>query len=313
MKIKSDLVSSLPKTKAVRNTRFDTLILNILGYTFLSVGAMICLLPFVMIISSSITAETTILREGYKLLPKDISWEAYRLIFERPGDILNAYKITIIVTVIGTLLSLFFMSMTAYILQRKDFKWRNHIAFYFFFTTLFHGGLVPYYILVTNYLNLQNTLSIQILPMIMNVFYIIVMKAFISSGIPKEITESARIDGAGDFYIYIRLILPLSKPALASIGLLTALAYWNEWFTPMLFISDDRLVPMQYYLYRTLENFMAIKTAMYGSGQVVNTASVPEQSLKMAMTFLAAGPIILVYPLIQRYFVQGMTIGAVKG
>lgn len=303
----------LSETGTIKNKRLDILILNIVGYTFLSVGALICLLPFVMVLSSSFTAEQTILKEGFQLFPKDFSWEAYRLIFERPIDIINAYKITIIVSVVGTVLSLFLMSMTAYILQRKDFKWRNHIAFYFFFTTLFHGGLVPFYILVTNYLNLENTISIQILPTVMNVFYIIVMKAFISSGIPKEITESAKIDGAGDFVIYLRLILPLSKPALASVGLLMALAYWNEWFLPLLFISDDNLVPMQYYLYKTIENFSAIKTAMYGSGQVVDTASVPEQSLKMAMTFLAAGPIILVYPFIQRYFVQGMTIGAVKG
>jgi len=309
----TDLASSLPKAQPIRSKRSDVILLNIIGYTFLTLWAVICFLPFVIVLSSSLTEEQTILTEGFQLIPTDFSWKAYRLIFERPGEIVSAYIITIVVTVVGTALSLFLMSMTAYILQRKDFKWRNHIAFYFFFTTLFHGGLVPFYLLVTNYLNLENTIAVQILPITMNVFYIIVMKAFISSGIPKEITESAKIDGAGDFLIYIRLIVPLSKPALASIGLLMALVYWNDWYLPLLFISEDNLVPMQYYLYRTIQNFAGIKNAMYGSGQVVDTTSIPEQSMKMAMTILAAGPIMLVYPFIQRYFVQGMTIGAVKG
>ncbi|WP_233531422.1 carbohydrate ABC transporter permease [Paenibacillus alkalitolerans] len=289
------------------------MILNIIGYTFLTIIAAACFLPFLLVLSSSLTAEKAILTEGYRLIPSVWSLESYRLMFQMPGKIINAYMITIIVTVIGTALSLFLMSMTAYVLQRKDFKWRNHFAFYFFFTTLFSGGLVPFYILVNNYLQLQDTIAVQILPMVINVFYIIVMKAFISSSIPMEITESAKIDGAGDFTIYARLILPLSKPALASIGLLTALSYWNDWYLPLLFISDQDLIPMQYYLYKTLINFQELQNAMVGSGQVIHSTDVPVESMKMGMTIIAAGPIMLAYPFIQRYFIQGLTIGAVKG
>ncbi len=299
--------------RRIRVRRSDVMILNIIGYTFLTIIAAACFLPFLLVLSSSLTAEKAILTEGYRLIPSVWSLESYRLMFQMPGKIINAYMITIIVTVIGTALSLFLMSMTAYVLQRKDFKWRNHFAFYFFFTTLFSGGLVPFYILVNNYLQLQDTIAVQILPMVINVFYIIVMKAFISSSIPMEITESAKIDGAGDFTIYARLILPLSKPALASIGLLTALSYWNDWYLPLLFISDQDLIPMQYYLYKTLINFQELQNAMVGSGQVIHSTDVPVESMKMGMTIIAAGPIMLAYPFIQRYFIQGLTIGAVKG
>lgn len=299
--------------RRVTMKRMDVMILNIVGYTFIGIIAVACLFPFLLVLSSSLTAEHSILTDGYRLIPKVWSLESYRLMFQMPDKIINAYLITIIVTVVGTALSLFLMSMTAYVLQRKDFKWRNPFAFYFFFTTLFSGGLVPFYILVSNYLQLQNTIAVQILPMLINVFYIIVMKAFMSSGIPMEITESAKIDGAGDFKIYVRLILPLSKPALASVGLLTALAFWNDWYLPLLFISEEKLIPMQYYLYKTLSNFQELQRAMVGSGQVINTIDVPVESMKMGMTIVAAGPIMLVYPFIQRYFIQGLTIGAVKG
>ncbi len=299
--------------RKVTAKRTDVLLLNIFGYTFVTIIALACLLPFLLVLSSSLTEEHSILTEGYRLIPKVWSLEAYRMIFQMPEKIINAYSVTILVTGVGTILSLFLMSMTAYVLQRKDFQWRNHFSFYFFFTTLFGGGLVPFYILLNNYFHMQNTIVVQILPMAMNVFYIIVLKAFIRSGIPTEITESAKIDGAGDFLIYLRLILPLSKPALASVGLLTALAYWNDWYLPLLFISEEKLVPMQYYLYKTLANFRELQNAMVGSGQAINTTDVPVESMKMAMTIIAAGPIIIAYPFIQRFFIQGMTIGAVKG
>ncbi|MNI58226.1 Inner membrane ABC transporter permease protein YcjP [compost metagenome] len=224
---------------------------------------------------------------------------------------INAYLVTIGVTITGTLLGLFLTSMTAYALSRKDFKWRNKFSFFFFFTTLFSGGLVPWYLLIVNYLDMKDTPMALIVPMMLNVFYIIVMKSFMSS-IPEAIVESAKIDGAGDFKIYVRLILPLSKPALAGIGLFLALAYWNDWYNALLFISDEKLMPLQYYLYKMLGNMDGMRKAMMGAGAVVTTA-IPTESLKMAMTVVATGPILLAYPFVQRYFVQGLTIGAVKG
>lgn len=291
--------------------QLDRKIFSGIGYVSLIVLAILCIFPFVLVVSSSFTEENKIVTDGYQFIPTAFSTEAYSILFKYPEQMIQAYLVTISVTVIGTLLGLFLTSMTAYALSRKDFKWRNNFSFFFFFTTLFSGGLVPWYLLMVNYLNMKDTMTALVVPMMLNVFYIIVMKSFMG-GIPEAIVESAKIDGAGDFKIYARLILPLSKPALATIGLFLALAYWNDWYNALLFISNENLMPLQYYLYKMLGNMDGMRKAMMGAGAVVTTA-IPTESLKMAMTVVATGPILLAYPFVQRYFVQGLTIGAVKG
>jgi putative aldouronate transport system permease protein len=289
----------------------DKMILSIIGYVTLTVLAIFCIFPFILVVSSSLSEESTIIEKGFQIFPSAFSTEAYSLLFKYPEEMLRAYGITISVTAIGTLFGLFLTSMTAYVLSRRDFKWRGRFSFFFFFTTLFSGGLVPWYLMIVNYLHLKDTLLVLILPLLMNVFYIIVMKSFMSS-IPDAITESAKIDGAGDFRIFMQLIVPLSKPALATIGLFIALAYWNDWYNALLFISKSELMPLQYYLYKMLGNMDGMRKSMMASGAVVNT-DLPTESLKMAMTIVATGPILLAYPFIQKYFVTGLTIGAVKG
>lgn len=289
----------------------DKMILSVVGYVTLTILAVFCIFPFLLVISSSLSEESTIIEKGFQIFPTAFSTEAYSLLFKYPTEMLKAYGITISVTAIGTLVGLFLTSMTAYVLSRRDFKWRSSFSFFFFFTTLFSGGLVPWYLMIVNYLHLKDTLLVLILPMLMNVFYIIVMKSFMSS-IPDAITESAKIDGAGDFRIFMQLIVPLSKPALATIGLFIALAYWNDWYNALLFISKSDLMPLQYYLYKMLGNMDGMRKAMMASGAVVNS-NLPTESLKMAMTIVATGPILLAYPFIQKYFVTGLTIGAVKG
>jgi len=291
--------------------QLDRKIFSGIGYVSLIFLAILCVFPFILVVSSSLTEENKILTDGYQFIPTAFSTEAYSILFKYPDQMIQAYMVTIGVTLIGTLLGLFLTSMTAYALSRKDFKWRNKFSFFFFFTTLFNGGLVPWYLLMVNYLHIKDTLMALVIPMMLNVFYIIVMKSFMGS-IPEAIVESAKIDGAGDFKIYARLILPLSKPALATIGLFLALAYWNDWYNALLFISDEKLMPLQYYLYKMLGNMDGMRKAMMGAGAVVTT-SIPSESLKMAMTVVATGPILLAYPFVQRYFVQGLTIGAVKG
>ncbi|WP_339799504.1 carbohydrate ABC transporter permease [Paenibacillus sp. FSL R5-0744] len=291
--------------------QLDRKIFSGIGYVSLIFLAILCIFPFILVVSSSLTEESKILTDGYQFIPTAFSTEAYNILFKYPDQMIQAYMVTIGVTIIGTLFGLFLTSMTAYALSRKDFKWRNKFSFFFFFTTLFNGGLVPWYLLMVNYLHIKDTLLALVIPMMLNVFYIIVMKSFMGS-IPEAIVESAKIDGAGDFKIYARLILPLSKPALATIGLFLALAYWNDWYNALLFISDEKLMPLQYYLYKMLGNMDGMRKAMMGAGAVVTT-SIPSESLKMAMTVVATGPILLAYPFVQRYFVQGLTIGAVKG
>src|SRR5690606_15810915 len=208
--------------------------------------SLLCLIPFILVISPSFTSESYIIQNGYTLWPQDFSLEAYTLILKEPSAIIRSYAVTILVTGIGTLLSVFLCTMTGYALQRKDFKWRNKISFYLFFTMLFNGGLVPFYIMIVQYLQLKNTLLVLIVPALISVWNILLVKGFMA-GIPYEMTESAKIDGAGDFKIFISIILPVSKPVVATIGLFTALMYWNDWFASLLFITNENLYTLQYF------------------------------------------------------------------
>jgi putative aldouronate transport system permease protein len=235
---------------------------------------------------------------------------AFETIFKSPEKIMRAYMVTISLAVFGTAISLFVTSMTAYVLNRKDFVYSKRFAFFLYFTTLFNGGIITYYILMVRYLQLKNSLIALFIPHLLNVFYILVMRNFMKS-IPDSIMESGKIDGADDFKIYSRLVLPLLGPALAAIGLFIALSYWNDWSNAMLYIDNAKLYPLQYLLYRMVSsiNFAANVTASSG----VALPDMPQQSIKMAMTVVAIGPIILLYPFLQKYFVKGITLGSVKG
>ena len=293
----------------------DIKVFNILSYTLIALVAIICLIPFLMVVVGSFTAEKEIIANGFSFFPKELSLEAYKTALKEPMAILRAYGVTASLTVIGTAIGLFIVAMTAYVLQRKDFKWRNKVSFFFYFTTLFSGGLVPWYILMVKYLGLKDRYLSLLLPPLLSVFNIIIMKSYMS-GIPQALTESAKIDGAGDFTIFMKVILPLVKPALATIGMFIALGYWNDWYNSMLFINNENLYSLQYYLYKIVNNIEAYKTILAQAGggtSLGSTINMPSESLKMALTIIVTGPIILVYPFIQKYFVSGVTIGAVKG
>lgn len=293
------------------SNNLDSLLLNIIGVIVLGLFAMFCLVPFIMLISGSFSSEEKILVEGYSLLPKGFSIDAYKVLFKMPGVVLNSYLITIFVSGAGTFASLFLISMTAYVLYRKDFHYRNILTFFFYFTTLFSGGIISFYIVMIRYLNLKNNILALILPGMLNVFYLLMMRNFISNSIPDSLVESSKIDGAGDFLIYIKIIFPLMKPALASIGLFIVLGYWNDWSNAMLFISNEKLFPLQYVLYRIQMSAVNIPPEALKSG-VVNI-KMPKETIKLAMTVVSIGPIICAYPFVQKYFVKGITIGAVKG
>jgi putative aldouronate transport system permease protein len=284
---------------------------NIIGYLIIIAFAALCVIPFIMIIMGSFTEESEIVKHGYQLFPQVLSTEAYSFIIKNPKQILNAYKITLLVTILGTIVGLFLSAMTAYVLQRKDFTYRNVFSFYFFFTTLFSGGLVPWYILIVKYLGFKDSILALIVPLLLNVFYIIILRSFISSTIPDAISESAKIDGAGDFRIFVSVILPLLKPALATIGLFIALNYWNDWYHATLFVNKENLYPLQYFLYKILNSITFSNSSVAAQGSVV--MDTPKESFKLAMTVVATGPIILLYPFVQKYFIQGITIGSVKG
>jgi putative aldouronate transport system permease protein len=293
--------------------RKDVMALNIIGYVVTGIVALTCLVPFLMVLAASFSSEQSILKNGFSLIPQQFNVEAYKTVFKDPTVILRAYCNTIFITVVGTVLGLFITAMTAYVLQRKDFPWRNKFSFFFYFTSIFSGGLVPYYILMIQGLKLQNTYLALILPMLFNVFNLLLMKSYLS-GIPMALTEAARIDGCGDFTIFLRIILPMAKPALATVGLFMALAYWNDWYNAMLYVNDESMYPLQYFLYQKVNNIEAYKRIIaQQGGSVANMINMPTQSLKMALTVVVTGPIILAYPFVQKYFVKGITVGAVKG
>ena len=285
----------------------DDIAIRAVGYILIGLFALICVIPFYL---ASFTDEASLIRNGYPLIPTDFSVESYRLSLKNPTSILMAYGVTIGVTFFGTLLAVFLASMTGYVLSRRDFPWRNKFSFFFFFTTLFNGGLVPWYILCVRYLHMKNSIWALILPLMFSVWNMIIAKTFMS-GIPAAITESAKIDGANDIVIFIKLILPLSKPLIATLSLFSALAYWNDWYNCMLYITKDNMFTLQYYLQRMLGNAEAMRIVAEKSGIALDT--IPLESMKMAMTVVATGPIVLLYPFVQRYFVKGLTIGAVKG
>jgi putative aldouronate transport system permease protein len=287
-----------------------TKVFNIIGYVLITIITIFCLLPFIMVVSGSLTNEEYIIMHGYSLWPKDFSTQAYKTIFTYPKQILTAYGVTIMVTIIGTALGLFLISMGAYVLNRKDFKYRNGMSFYIYFTTLFGGGLIPWYILMTKYLHLKDTYLVLILPLLMTPFLIILMRNFFKS-IPDSIVESAKIDGAGDFTIYAKLIMPLSKSALATIGLFLALAYWNDWFISSIYIDTPSKYTLQYLLYKILQDAEFLKSN--AASNVTSSIQIPTETLKLATAVVATGPVILFYPFVQKYFVDGLIVGAVKG
>ena len=284
-----------------------------LGYVLLFSFGMLCVIPFYLIYISSFASEASLVRNGFSLYPEEFSLDAYRLVFTNPARIGRAYLNTIFATVVGTTLSLFLSTLTGYVLSRRNFKWRNGFSFFFFFTTLFNGGLIPWYILCTQVLRFKNTYYALILPMVFSVWNMIIAKNFMR-GIPYEISESAKIDGAGELIIYSKLYLPIAKPLLATLGLFAALTYWNDWYNSMLFNTKEEMQSLQYFLQDMLSTIQALKELIAkGNIDAAQNISLPTASMRMAMTCVVTGPIIFLYPLVQRYFIRGLTIGAVKG
>lgn len=307
-------MSSKTKASKIKHGK-DILSLNIVAYTFTGIVAILCLIPFIMIVSGSFSSEAAINKNGFSLLPQDFSLEAYKTVFRDPSVVFRAYATTIGLTGVGTVVGLLLQTMTAYALARKDFEWRNKFSFFFYFTTLFSGGLVPHYILMTNTLGLRDNYLALLLPLLFSVYNLLIMKSYIMA-LPESLIDAAKIDGCSEYRTLFQIVIPLIKPALATVGLFIALAYWNDWYNAMLYIKKEEMYPLQYFLYQKINGIEAYKKLLANgnvSGDVVSAVSLPTQTLKMALTIVVTGPIVLAYPLVQRYFVQGITIGAVKG
>ena len=301
-----------PVSNKIKNT--DEKMMKVVSHVLLIVLCVFCVGSFLLVLGSSFQSESEIQKIGYRMIPHEFSLEAYKAVFMSPGMILDSYMVTIITTVVGTIIGLCISASAGYVISRKNYRYRKILSFFIFFTMLFNGGLVPTYILMTQWLHLKNTIWALILPLVVNAWYIILMRGFFQ-GIPDSIMEAARIDGASELRIFFGIVLPLSKPVLATIALFYALAYWNEWYQSLLYIDNQKLYKLQYLLMQILKKSQFLNSA---AGQAVmgtgaSTADMPTLNLRMAMCVVAVGPLLIAFPFFQKYFVKGITVGSVKG
>ena len=284
-------------------------ILNIVFFLW----ALACVLPLILVVIVSFSSEQSIFQNGYSFFPSEWSLDAYRFFFRLGDQLIRSYGITIFVTVVGTLFSLSITALFAYVLSRKDYAYNRLFTLLMLFTMLFNGGIVATYMVNTQLLGLGDSVWALIFPMSLNAFYVIILRTFYKS-IPMEIIEAARIDGAGEFKTFFSIVLPLSKPGLATIGMFTTIAYWNDWFLGMLYIIDQKKYPVQALLWSMQNSLEFMKQSSANALEYAEMATnAPTDSGRMALTVLVVLPILLAYPFFQKYFVKGLTVGGVKG
>lgn len=279
----------------------------------LIIVTLIMVLPLVLLFMSSITSEQALLLNGYSFFPAEISFDAYRYILTNGQTIFRAYGMTILVTVIGTTINLFLSSTMAYALSIRNLPFRNAISFYVFFTMLFNGGLVPSYLMWTSMFHIKNTIWALIVPNFMvSAMNVILVRTYYTTSIPEAIYESAKIDGASYFKIYTSMVLPMGKPIMVTVGLFTGLSYWNEWTNGLYYVNDSKLFTVQILLNKMIQDIQALQANAAGSSAAA-VMQIPTTSVRMAIAFVALLPILVVYPFLQKYFAEGIAIGAVKG
>lgn len=272
---------------------------------------LLCVLPVLIAISVSLSKESTVVLEGYGLMPKDFTFEAYEFIFADLGRLARSYMTTVAVTALGTVLTLAVSTSFAYPLSRGKLRYENLFMVLMLITFLFRGGLVPNYIVNGQLLGINNTYWVLFLPLVFNAWYIIIIRTFFKTSIPASLIEAAKIDGASEFTIFARIVLPLSKPAMATVGLFQTIDLWNNWFQSLVFTTDEKYHTIQYFVYRMLAEADSISRMAKVMGFAA--ANPPTETARFAMAVVAMGPILFIYPFFQRYFVKGLTIGAIKG
>lgn len=283
----------------------------IIHLIFISI-AVSCVTPLLYVLSASLSDEAQLAKEGYSLLPRGFSLHAYEYVLQSPKQILSAYGVTIFVTVFGSIVSLLVTSMLAYTMARKDFRLHRVVSFLVLFTLLFSGGMVPTYILITKYYHLKDTIWALILPYIIMPWHVFLMKGFFND-ISVSLIEAAKIDGAGEVRTFFSIIVPISKPAFATVGLFCTFTYWNDWWLSMLYIDSSSLNSLQFYLYRIMNNIQFLASSMQAGNIGIDVANLPGETARMALCVLAAGPMLFIFPFFQKYFVKGLTLGGVKG
>lgn len=297
-------------TMKIKKSASDKALL-ILFYVVAGVFAVICLYPLLLAVGTSFSDEVSVTVNGYSVIPKKFSLEAYKMILGSLGkNLLNAYTVTIGVTVIGTILSVLVSSSFAYVLTVKEFKPRGALNLFLYIPMIFSAGLLPWYIICTKYYHLTDNFLALILPCCMNAFNVFLLRNFFKS-IPDELAEAAKIDGASYLRIFGIIYFPLAKVGLVTVGLFYALSYWNDYYLALMFINQQQKYPLQYYLYNMLANVQFI--ANQANASLGYNINIPLETTKMATICVTIGPIILLYPIVQKYITKGVIVGAVKG
>jgi len=287
---------------------------RIFSVIVLLILTIIAFMPFVLIFVTSFTDETVLIRSGYTFFPEKLSLNAYKYLFSNYYTILRAYGVSAFVTVTGTGVGVLITAMLAYPMARKDFKYRNLLAFAAFFTLLFNGGIVPSYIMWTRLFSINNTLAALIIPnYLMNAFNVLLVRNYYTGNVPAEVIESAKIDGAGEMRIFFRIMLPMSVPVIATVGLFTGLAYWNDWINALYYISSPVYYGIQNLLIRLLNNIQFLKSSQAATILAGREVELPSTGIRMALAVLGILPIIILYPFLQKYLIKGVVMGAVKG
>ncbi|WP_027295727.1 carbohydrate ABC transporter permease [Robinsoniella sp. KNHs210] len=284
---------------------------NIIPHIVLIFVALACLLPLVLVISASFTSDAEIAKYGYAFIPKNFTLEAYVYIFKKPLQLILSYGVTTLVTVVGTLAGLLITAMLAYGISRKDYPFAKATTLFVYMTMLFAAGLVPWYMMVSNTLNLKDTIFALIVPYLVVPWFVMLMKGYFAE-ISPSIIEAAKIDGASEFKVFFQIVIPMAKPGLATVGLFIMLMYWNDYYLSLMFIQSSKMVSLQFMLYRMMSNIDFLKSALAAQAGMLSGVQIPAKSIRMAMCVLAAGPMLFVFPFFQKYFVKGIAIGSVK-
>lgn len=296
------------------NTR-DNRIFQCVAHVVLGLLSLFALFPFLLLFVASLTSEGALATNGYSILPAQWSLEAYEYLVKQGDQILRAYGVTVLVTVLGTAGGLVVMSLLAYPLSRRDLPGRKGFTFFVFFTMLFNGGLVPTYLLYTNYLGIKNTLWALLIPaLLVSAWYVLLMRTYFVGNIPSAVVESAQIDGAGELRIFLSIVVPMSRPIIATVGLFVGIAYWNDWYNGMIYITKPQYYSIQNLLTRMMSDiqFLASNSSLSAAAAGAQS-SIPSMSVRMAIAAIGVLPILLIYPFVQNNFVKGIAVGAVKG
>ena len=297
-------------SEGISDSKRFNIIATVIGALF----SLVALLPIFLIVIASLTDEKTLLANGYTFIPKKFSLDAYVYMAKQGSMILRAYGISLLTTAVGTIISVLITTMIAYPMSRKNFRFRNHLAFFVFFTMLFNGGVVPSYMLWSQIINVKNTIWALILPnYLCGAFNIFLVRNYYTNNVPDALIESAQIDGANELTIFFKIIFPLAIPTVATISLFTALIYWNDWVNALYYIQSPQLFGIQNLLIRIMNNIQYLKSGAASVAVGVGAIDLPGTAVRMSMAVIGILPIIITYPFVQKYFIKGVVVGAIKG